>query len=95
MSFKDSLETDLDVFIDTEEFAVIATVDGLPVNGIYDRPYVDTEEVSGYQPSLTCKTIDVSTVAEDDTVIIDGVNFRISSIEPDGTGITKLKLEKI
>jgi hypothetical protein len=94
MTFKDSLEDDYNEFFNTDEMAVSALIDGLPVDGIFDRPYIDTQEVSGYQPSLTCRSTDIDNVLEDDPVMIDGVSYRVSGVEPDGTGITKLILEK-
>lgn len=95
MGFKDFLDSDLETFIDPEIFAVTAIIDGVEVDGIFERPYIDTQEVAGYQPTLTCKTVDVEDVSEDDTVVIEDANYRVSGMQPDGTGITVLTLEAV
>jgi protein involved in polysaccharide export with SLBB domain len=95
MTFKEQLDDDLHVFINPLEFAVTATIAGVPVDGIFERPYVDALEVAGYNPSLTCQTVDVEDVVEDDAVVIDAVSYRVSGIQPDGTGITILTLEAV
>ena len=95
MTFKEQLDDDLDAFINPLEFAVTATIAGIQVDGIFESPYIDTQEVAGFSPTITCQTVDVENVVEDDTVIIDSVNYRVSGIQADGTGITILTLEAV
>jgi len=95
MTMKGTLTTDLDTFFNTDEFAVNATINSETVNGVFDNEYIEDIEVSGTSPVFTCKTSDVNDVSQDDPVTIDGTGYHVVSIEPDGTGITKLVLEEI
>jgi len=46
------------------------------------------------QPKLLVRTADVSTAVEDDTIVTGGVTYKIKVVQPDGTGMTTLILEK-
>ncbi len=94
MSLQDDRAGDLDVFLDTDDFAVTATVAGVSVSALFDRLYGETEEIAGYRPALHCKTTDVSSVAEGDAVTVEGVSYIVAGIEEDGTGITRFVLEE-
>lgn len=90
------------------DFGVSCT--GKPIFGqettftaIFDAQHA-LEDAGGFvafsvdQPRLTCKSGDISTLQEGDTVIVpvDGTNvdYTIRVVMPDGTGITELVLEK-
>jgi len=89
---------DLSVFFNTDEFAVVATINNVSVNGIFDREFVSVSsgkvQIEGFRPVFTCATSDVSGVTEDDLVVVDTVTYRVAFPEPDGTGITRLILRK-
>lgn len=92
-----SIETDVDraVFFDTDDFGVEATINGLPVDGIFDDAYEDVLNVGSSDPAFTCRTSDVSSVVEADPVIIGGVTYKVAGQpQPDGTGVTVLPLEE-
>ena len=72
----------------------VATVAGLSVNGIFRNGYAESFDIDGAQPSLTCLSADVSTAVRGTAVVVNAVSYTVSGIEPDGTGMTKLKLEK-
>lgn len=94
-----AIETDADRlnFLDTDDFAVTATIGGSPVVGIFDNPWIGPEvgevETSLNQPTLLVRTSDVSTVSKGDTIIINSANYTVVGIEPDGTGLTSLVLK--
>lgn len=72
-----------------------ATVGGVVVAGVFDNAYADPLGFSGSTPSLLCASADVSTAAQGTAVAVNGVNYTVAGIEPDGTGMTRLLLEKV
>lgn len=93
---------DLDAFLNTDEFAVSATVrlqDGgtRVVRGIFDDPYLNAQlgeyEIDTTRPRLTCKEADVIGVLRGDLVDIAGKTFDVlASAQPDGTGMAVLEM---
>lgn len=98
---------DWDVFMDPEEFGVLAYwqtqsgefVDDL--NGIFEaaREVVLPGEgggVSALMPVLTVAESAVpETASQDDDVEIDGKNYRVADIQPDGSGLSRIILERV
>jgi hypothetical protein len=75
-----------------QDFGITATVGGASVTGIFDDAYADPLNFSGSEPSLLCKSSDVSARAQGDAVVVNAVNYTITAIKPDGTGMTRLLL---
>lgn len=92
---------DLDVFFNTDEFA-------LPAQWIHEGNTTDIAVifdnkhsiVGGEMPvavediTVSCKSADVSGTKTGDALVFDGVKYTIIDAQPDGTGITRLVLEK-
>lgn len=77
----------------------IAAVGSKTIKAIFDSAHEladvgGTVSYSVVQPRFTCKTSDVTGLAEDDVAVIDGVTYKVKVIMPDGTGITEVLLEK-
>ena len=77
----------------------IAAVGSSTIKAIFDSSHEladvgGTVSYSVVQPCMTCKTSNVTGLAEDDTAVIDGVTYEVKVIMPDGTGITEVLLEK-
>ena len=100
-----TLETasDLSSFFDTDSHGSVATYTpsggtGSSVNVIFNNEYVLVDEgdvgVNSTLPVITCKTSDVSSIAIDDSFVIDSVTYKAKIIRPDGTGVTEIQLEK-
>jgi hypothetical protein len=85
---------DLDVFFDPTEFADDVTFKGGAIAGIFDDAYFEGQGIQGSQPVFTCRSLDVSSARRGDILIRSGVEYKVTSVEPDGTGVTLLKLEK-
>lgn len=96
---------DWDVFMDPEDFGVQAywqTQDGefADLTGIFEaaREVVLPGEgggVSALLPVLTVPECAVpETAAQDDDVEINGRNFRVADIQPDGSGQSRVILER-
>lgn len=86
---------DLDDFInaDTPGY-VLATIGGVSVGGLFDDAYLDPLGMSGSQSSLLCASADVSTAVQGTAVVVNGINYTVGSIQPDGSGMTRLLLQE-
>lgn len=89
-----SFAEDLSVFFDTDEFADAATYNGATINGIFDNAYFEGQGIQSSQPVFTCPTASVPNALHGDELVRAGVTFRVVGVEPDGTGVTLLRLEK-
>lgn len=94
---------DLDAFLDPEDFGVEAIIDGKSVDGIFDNDFLLADLGVGMEsrdPRFMVKTTDVKSVVHDDSVLVPDeisggtTTYKVKGIEPDGTGITTLVLEK-
>jgi hypothetical protein len=99
-------DDDWGVFMDPDEFGVTAyweTQGGesADVDGIFEaaREVVLPGEgggISALLPVLTVPEIAVpETAGQDDDVEIDGRNFRVADIQPDGSGQSRIILERV
>ena len=90
--------SDLDVFIDTEEFAVTYEFRGKVFAGIFEDSYSafgDTDiQFESSVPQLFAKTIDVSEAVHGDEITVGGENFFVIEIRPDLDGFTLLLLAR-
>lgn len=104
-TLRDRIEgQDLDAFMDSEAgFGREVTVTGstygpLTVKGIFDErvPVVNdyTGEVESTLSAITVKTSDIPDVRPHDTVEVGSVAYEVLEIEPDGTGLTTLTLNR-
>lgn len=93
------IETDADrlEFLDADEFAAAATFDGSTITGIFQSGFAGAEYgaevlVDSIEPIFTTRSIDVSGAVQGDTITIGGTVYTIRGIEPDGEGMTRLRL---
>lgn len=78
------------------DFAVAATVGGSAVSGIFDNAYQGSFEslVGDTAPAFTCKTADLPAITPGSTtVVVPAGSFTVTAIEPDGLGVTLLRLK--
>lgn len=85
---------DLTPFFSVAEFASSATLDGVSVAGIFDNQYIDALGVATRQPMFTLPTADAAAATTSSELVVEGVPYRVRSVEPDGTGVTVLMLER-
>ena len=97
-----AFDEDISLFFDVDDgFAVLATFKGETISVIVDDDYytVPGEEVdiSSSRLAAHCRTGDVVTAAQGDTLTIEeGDNsgsYTITNVRPNGTGVTVLALE--
>jgi len=87
----------LAAFFDPAEFGALAVYNGgATIGGIFDRDYVEPlgDTMQGNGPVFQCASADVPSAIHGDTLLIDGELFNVRGVEPDGTGLTLLRLEK-
>ena len=89
---------DLSAYINVAEFATACTINGAPVSAIFDAAYalgsVGAYGMESSQPMLTLATADVPASPVGQPAVVNGVNYLVTAHEPDGTGISRLLLEK-
>lgn len=93
------LADDLLTLFNVDEFAVSVNYGGATIRGIFDNETVPVEgggfvSVHQEQPRLTCRTLDVPAIAEDQKMVISFVTYKIRAWIHDGTGVTSVQLEK-
>ena len=85
---------DLAPFFSTADFAVAAALNGVSVTGIFDNGYAEPfGEVEGRQPTFLLPTASAPSVAHGQSLVIGAATYKVRGVEPDGTGVTLLKLE--
>lgn len=77
------------------DFGVDATVDGVACRGIFDSDYGDPLGlVAGQRLVFTTIASTVTSAVVGDSVSIGGQIYLIAEVQPDGTGLVRLVLEK-
>jgi hypothetical protein len=66
---------------------------GAKVGGIFSKPSAVQLGLMSTSPELICKTSDVTTVANGQTITINSTAHTVRAIEPDGVGMTRITLE--
>lgn len=64
------------------------------ISGILENEHVVIEGVETLSPVLVCRTADITNVVYGSMVENGTVKYKVKSLQPDGTGITTLLLEK-
>jgi len=91
---------DLTVFFnsDTPGYAqaTFASLNGKTVDGLFDRPYGEAGGgfTAGYVPTFICSESDITGLEFNDDATINGIDYQVDNIEPDGTGIVTLMLRR-
>ena len=83
-----------DIALMFKDFGVAATVKGTAVTGIFDAAYTEEFGMAGTGPVLRIASADVPTVAQGDAVAVGSANYTVAAVEPDGTGVTLLRLQE-
>ncbi len=98
MTFKDDLTNDLDIFLNSDEFAVDVTYLAATIQGIFDAEFSSAVQselgIESTAPQVTVKTADVPNVAHGQTMEINSVVYQIIGIQPDSTGMTLILLSE-
>ncbi len=77
------------------DFGTTATLaGGSTVTGIFDASAIDVLGAAGIGPMFTAKTSQVGALAYGDTLTLSGTGYAVRQNDPDGTGMTRLILER-
>ena len=87
MSLKNMMDSDIDLFLNTDEFADVATFNGASINILFDKEPADTFLLD----TVLCKSSDVSAITTSSTFIINGTTYTASSWLAEN-GMTKVVL---
>lgn len=98
--FKEQLQKDLDVFLNSTEFGTTALFNNVSIvvdfrsasDVVFDRGGI--HDVSASVPACFCKESDVQDIENGDSIIIDGFIFYVLDIDPPTSGIQKIYLTK-
>lgn len=93
---------DLTAFFDVNEHATSAALDNVEVAGIFDNGYIGAlgGVVGTADPTYTLPTASTRRTQQGSTLrIIDGPHagnrYTVTSVEPDGSGVTTLRLQRV
>lgn len=90
-------------FFNTDEFAVSATVtpsggSASTIKVIFDKPdetlTLGEAGITSHRPRITCRESDISSLAFNDSVVVNSTNYTVAEILKDGTGIAEIYLEE-
>lgn len=88
---------DLSAFFNPDELGdqFIILKNGQTFSGLLENDFIDTNQIQGYAPVVTCATADAETLARDDELehFETGKKYKFILQEPDGTGVSRLILE--
>lgn len=98
MTFKSDLTDDLGIYFDDEEFAVEITFNAGTIIGIFDNEFISAVEgeigVESTAPQVLVKSLDITSSAHGQTMTIEGTDYKIIGIQPDGTGTSIVLLSE-
>ena len=80
------------------DFSTSVQANGCTFTGIIDAPYVGVGEVAAVESAASsrlAKSADVASLGQGDVLVIESVEYVVRGIEPDGLGITTLRLETV
>lgn len=89
-----AIETSLNTAILGAVGNAVVVIGAATVYGVFDDNHLDINGVAASGPALTMLSSDVSTVAYGSSLTVDSVSYTVTAIEPDGTGITVLRLQE-
>lgn len=94
MSFADAMLR-VNAAVKAKLFSDTATVNSVAVSGKFDRPFSqEFGYIEGNKPTFTCVAADVSTVVHGTALTVNSTEYAVVGVQPDGTGMTVLILEK-
>lgn len=88
---------DMSAYFRTADFgtAAVYSGSGATINGVLDAEYLEPMgRVQASTPVFACATADVASATHGQTLTIGATVYKIVGVEPDGTGMTVLRLEK-
>jgi hypothetical protein len=72
-----------------------ATIGALLIPVIFDAAYAAEFGIAGSSPVASGTTEDLESVAAGDAITIGATGYTVTAVEPDGTGMTLLRLQEV
>jgi hypothetical protein len=95
MNFQEMLQADLDAIFTADEFEQQITYNGAVVRAMVDSgDRFDDNRVSNYSMSITVRKTEVAVPREGDSVVIDGVTYRVAEDPTPADMLWTLPLER-
>lgn len=89
-----AMTEDLSVFFDQDDHAVAAVLDGTAISVIFENQYVEAfDGIATRQPVITAPSASFSAADTTSRLTVAGSTYRVRSVQPDGTGISRVLLE--
>lgn len=90
-----ALQTNVNASIVAKLANETMTVNSVAVDGIFGNEFVMVDYVESRKPVFTCKSADLINISNGTIAVAsDSVTtYKVRSVQPDGTGLTKLVLE--
>jgi hypothetical protein len=89
------IETDADRLAMLTILGETVVVNGRTISAVFENEYTRVGVIyATSDPVLMCRAIDVSEVVRGAVVVARAVTYTVRDIQPDGTGITVLQLER-
>lgn len=85
---------DLSPFFNAAEFGQAATLDGAAVTGIFDNAYTEAFGMASRAPMFTLQSSQAASATQASVLVVGATTYRVTSVQPDGTGVTTLLLER-
>jgi len=85
---------DFSEFFIESELATNARIGSSIVAGIFDNQFVEVNGIEGVRPVFTCAASNVVDLSFEKSIEINNITYKVAGVQPDGTGLTNLVLEK-
>lgn len=101
MSFRDNFPNRSIQKAVADDEVTYTPLNGQPktVSGAFDKGYLGDETgsivIPSSQPMFSAIKADFPSPARDDTILFDGVTYRVHEVQPDGYGWVTLMLEEV
>ena len=88
-----NLAADMPVFF--SDFGVAATLDGGAVRGVFDSEYMQAfDGMAGTTSMFRLPSTSAASATTSSVLVVGAASYRVRSVQPDGTGVTVLMLER-
>lgn len=87
-------ECDRRAFLSQDEFGVSVVCGSVRFSAILDDEFTDDQGIEGSVPTLICTSMDVerADIRKGVSVRVAGIDRKVMRVEPDGTGMTRVRL---
>lgn len=90
-----AIETAADRAAMLDAWGHVVVFGGVTIPGIFERKYVTVVDSESYEPTVECRTADVSTANHGDAITVNGVAYSIDGIQPSDDGAMTTLLLKV